>query len=240
MAVAGSNMRYVRIFDLPPELPDDSLLSVLQGYGKVDRMVREKFPADLGLDHMFTGVRGVHMNVEKDIPPSVDVAGRKAKIFYEGLKDTCFLCHNTGHRRDQCPQRKYRNRKQEKKIEENPEGNSYAAVLSGAKATSTEQNSTYLDDGVIEVLDEEFLDHPADAEVAEEVEQTQLTICATKSATEKEMQRKENLEKLEEVAYAIKAAIENKTAKDRRAQFANSGTSTGSVPRKKVARKTLY
>lgn len=52
MSIAGVNMRYVRIFDLPPELNDDRLSAVLGEYGKVERVVREKFPADLGLDHM--------------------------------------------------------------------------------------------------------------------------------------------------------------------------------------------
>ncbi|XP_062704238.1 uncharacterized protein LOC115254876 [Aedes albopictus] len=51
MTVAGTNMQYVRIFDLPPELSDGVLLSVLGEYGKIDRIAREKFPVNLGLDH---------------------------------------------------------------------------------------------------------------------------------------------------------------------------------------------
>lgn len=201
-------------------------------------MVREKFPANLGLDHMHTGVRGVHMDVEKDIPPSLDVAGRKAKIFYDGLKDTCFLCHNTGHRRDVCPQRKSQHRKQEEKRQETQATSSYAAVVSGQKAISIEENSTDLD--VIEVLEEEFLDRPTDHEEVEEADQVKENACVTETLSEKEMRRKESIEKLEEVAYAIKEAIENQTAKERRAHFANAGSSSGSLPRKKVARRTFY
>lgn len=58
MTIAGSNVRYVRIFDLPPEISDKSLSVALGKYGKVQCMTREKFPANLGVDHMYTGVRG--------------------------------------------------------------------------------------------------------------------------------------------------------------------------------------
>lgn len=232
---------YTSVFDLPPELPDDKLLSVLGEYGKVDRVVREKFPTDLGLDHLCTGVRGVYVNVEKDIPPSIDVVGRNAKVFYDGLKHTCFVCRKTGHRRDACPQWKPRKRKQNGKTQENST-TSYAAVVSGNQEISTEQPSEQqstetLGDEVIEVLDEEYLDHSTDTE---EAGQQQTSICETESASEKEIRRKENMKKLEEAAYAIKEAIENKTAKDRRAQFASSNSNSGSLPRKKVARRTFY
>ena len=61
MSVAGGNVQYVRIFDLPPEVPDKDVSLVLGKYGKVKRVIREKFPAELGLD-MFTGVRGIYMD----------------------------------------------------------------------------------------------------------------------------------------------------------------------------------
>lgn len=59
-------------------------------------MVREKFAVDLGFDHRFTGVRGVYMDVEKNIPPTIDVMNRMGRIFYSGLKDTWFLCRAIG------------------------------------------------------------------------------------------------------------------------------------------------
>lgn len=237
MAVAGSNMRYIRVFDLPPEVPDDMLSSVLGEFGKVDRLVREKFSADVGLGHMYTGVRGVHMDVQKNIPPSIDVMGRKANIFYDGLKDTCFLCHSTGHRRDLCPERKPRN-KQEKKTQGNPVSSSYAAVVSGKHTSSEDHNSTEgLEQEIIEVLDEEFLEGSTETE---EIEQSQPNTCVAVTVSEKEMRHKENMQKLEEAAIVIKEAIENKTAKDRRAQFAASASNSSSLPRKKVARRTFY
>lgn len=63
-SLAGSLTEYVRVYDLPPEVLDTQLKLVSAKYGAVKRIIREKFPADLGLD-MQTGVRGV--NVEKQI-----------------------------------------------------------------------------------------------------------------------------------------------------------------------------
>lgn len=87
MSIAGSNVHYERIFDLPPELSDDCLSSALQVFGKVEWMTREKFPVNLGLDHMYTGVRGVFMDITQVIPPTIDVGNKKGRVFYDGLKD---------------------------------------------------------------------------------------------------------------------------------------------------------
>lgn len=51
VSVAGSNVVYTRLFDLPPEVHDDVLVAALSEYGKVGKVVHEKFPAGLGLDH---------------------------------------------------------------------------------------------------------------------------------------------------------------------------------------------
>lgn len=66
----GSNVQNIRVFNLPPELPDNVLKQRLLEYGKVDRVVREKFPPNLGLDHLYTGVRGIYTDVQKEIPTS--------------------------------------------------------------------------------------------------------------------------------------------------------------------------
>lgn len=112
MSIAGENMRFVRIFDLSPELEDDRLLLVLEDNGKVERVIREKFPVDSGLAHMHTGIRGVYMDVKKSIPPTINVVGQEERVFYDGLRNTCFLCHGEGHLKDSCPQRPARKKHQ--------------------------------------------------------------------------------------------------------------------------------
>lgn len=229
MSVAGTNVRYIRVFDLPPELPDDNLISALESFGKVERVIREKFPPELGLGHMFNGVRGVYMDVTKDIPPSLDVVGTTGRIFYDGLKDTCFLCREVGHKKESCPQRQFHSNRKERK--EKHASISYAAVVSGEEVISEERiHSDISEDDVIEVL-EEAIEETAGTEKEEQ---------ATGIDEEKEIRRKKGMEALEEVAKAIQEAMMNPTANQRRAQYATSGSGSSSLPRKKVARRSYY
>lgn len=46
----------IRVFDLPLKIPDLQVSLVLEKYGKVKHVKREKFPADLELGDVFTGV----------------------------------------------------------------------------------------------------------------------------------------------------------------------------------------
>lgn len=104
VSVAGCHTKYLRIFDLPPEVPDSEISAVLSRYGSVKRMVRERFPADLGLN-MYTGVRGVYLDIKKVVPASLYFLSRKGRIYYDGLKQKCFLCKEEGHLKVDCPQK---------------------------------------------------------------------------------------------------------------------------------------
>lgn len=158
MSIAGANMQYVRVFDLPPELGDDQLSLVLGEYGKIDRVIREKFPADLGLDHLHNGIRGVYMEVKRSIPPAIDVAGLRGRVFYDGLKDTCFWCYAEGHRKDSCPQRQAK-RSKKKVQQEKPGERSYANIVAGKPiAPAMQIPSDLIEDDIIEVIEEEIDD----------------------------------------------------------------------------------
>lgn len=235
MSIAGTDMRYVRIFDLPPEISDESLSLVLEEYGKVEYVTREKFPPELGLGHLQTGVRGVHLDVKRTIPPSIDVAGWKGNVFYDGLKDTCFLCQTVGHRRDSCPQKKAKN--STPKITETLV--SFAGIVAGNDVEQAKQDATEaLDDDIIEVLEEDF-EQPTNTVDANLVQPT----VRDNTAEDREKRRKESVAILEGVAKAIHEAMVNPQAKQRRAQYASfgSGSSSGSsTPKKKCARKSKY
>lgn len=241
MSIAGVNMRFVRVFDLPPEIPDNDLLLELRRFGKIERIIREKFPTGLGLDHMYNGVRGVYMEVNKNIPPTIIVANRKGRIFYDGLKDTCFLCEEIGHRKDSCPQRENR-RKKETKKQVSGGSCSYAGIVSGKEAVSLERASPeVLESEVIEVLEEEEYGDIIEESTEELEAEKQSSVVHGKAVdTEKERKRKEGLEKLEEFAKAIHDAMKNPQACHRRNQFATSGSGSGSGPKIKVARRTRY
>lgn len=131
MAVSGGCLRYVRVFDLPPEVSDLELSLVLGKYGSVKRIVREKFPAELELD-LYTGIRGVYMDITKDIPPTLYFRNRRGRIYYEGLKHRCFLCKQEGHMKATCPQKKpAQSSAGEKSENEKSASSSYAGAVKG-------------------------------------------------------------------------------------------------------------
>lgn len=94
--------RYVRIFNLPPEIEDRDIQYVLGQYGTIRQHVRERFPSELNVN-IFTGVRGVHMEISREIPAHLYVGHFRARIFYDGLKNKCFYCKNEGHEKSNCP-----------------------------------------------------------------------------------------------------------------------------------------
>lgn len=232
MSIAGTNVRYIRIFDLPPELSDESLSVALGAFGKVHRVIREKFPPSSGLGHISTGVRGVHMDVEINIPSTIGVANREGRVYYDGLKETCFSCQAVGHRKDACPQRQAQNKMgKQKQI-------SYAGIVSGNVVTPVENHSEEtLPDEIIEVLEEE-----------EETDRIQLDVCGLEDRAEtistEETISGEKGDALEGTSNCVQEVVANPQAAQRRAQFAASsgGSNSSSVPRpkKKCIRRVFY
>ena len=148
MSDASEYIEYIRVYDLPPEVPDNELEKVLKKYGKVKRVIREKFPVELNLDAC-TGVRGIYMDVKKEIPTSLHFLNRKGNIFYDGNKGRCCLCKAEGHLVLSCPKRKARKQPEQQnqgKDEGRSDPSSYAGVVTGAAAAER-----------IEVLDEEVM-----------------------------------------------------------------------------------
>lgn len=102
MSVAAGSYKYVRIFNLPPEIEDDEIGRVLVKYGKIKKLIREKFPPECELD-LYTGIRGAYMDVQKPIPAALFIGSAKTRIFYEGLKNRCFHCKADDHMKYNCP-----------------------------------------------------------------------------------------------------------------------------------------
>lgn len=104
LSEANGNLKYVRIFNLIPEVEDEHIEKVLEEYGTIKKQVREKFPAALGVD-IYTGVRGVFMEIQKPLPPYMPIGNLRAKLFYHGMTEGCFYCGGTDHVRKDCPKR---------------------------------------------------------------------------------------------------------------------------------------
>lgn len=103
LEMASRIFRYVRIFSLPPEIEDKDIAHVLGQFGTIRQHVRERYAAAHGFT-IYTGIRGVHMEVAKEIPPHIYIGHFRARIFYDGLKNRCFLCKAEGHVKADCPQ----------------------------------------------------------------------------------------------------------------------------------------
>lgn len=157
---AEGNFQYVRVCELPPELPDKEISLVLGKYGEVKRVIREKFPAGLGLD-IYNGVRGVYMNVKSEIPPVLYFLNWRGNIFYFGNKEKCFICAEKGHQMSACPKKKVQRPNADKEM---GEPCTYAGVVK--ENTSMEiEKVTELE---IEVLEEENI---ASEEICEETQE---------------------------------------------------------------------
>lgn len=107
LSMANAIMRYVRLFNLTPEVEDHEIQKVMAKYGKVVRMVREKYAEETGFP-IWTSVRGVYMELKDDveIPGTVLIRNLRARIFYDGLVNKCYQCGSTDHLKADCPQRK--------------------------------------------------------------------------------------------------------------------------------------
>lgn len=103
LEMASRIFRYVRIFSLPPEIEEKEIAHVLGQFGTIRQHVRERFAAEHGVA-IYTGVRGVHMEIAKELPPHIYIGHFRARIYFEGLKNKCFLCKAEGHIKANCPQ----------------------------------------------------------------------------------------------------------------------------------------
>lgn len=128
LSAANAVVRYVRLFNLPPEVEDREIWNVMAKYGKIQRMVREKYGVETGYP-IWTSVRGVYMEVKEgeEIPATVHVRNMRARVYYEGLVNKCFQCGSTEHLKVDCPQRTTVN------VRLNEEqSSSYSGALKGA------------------------------------------------------------------------------------------------------------
>lgn len=229
MSVAGSNVVYVRVFDLPPEVSDNDISVALKSFGTVGTMVREKFPVGLGLDHLSTGIRGAYVEMEKDIPPALEIGIWKVRIFHDGLRGRCFLCNMEGHRKDSCPQRK--TGKPQIGRKQGPV--TYADIVGSGPAPSFNgKDIVEMDPEIIEVQDEEIPETEGVQRLNSEYRMNQLTEAEQKAARQEQAAAE-----LTRFVTRIQEAVNKQTADERRAQFAASGSIEMLRP-KKTARKS--
>lgn len=107
LSSANAVVKYVRLFNLPPEIADQEISAVMDKFGKIQRMVREKYAENTGFP-IWNSVRGVYVEVKEDveIPAMLQIRNLRARVFYEGLVNKCFVCGSAEHLKAECPQKK--------------------------------------------------------------------------------------------------------------------------------------
>jgi hypothetical protein len=104
MSQESETLKYVRVWGIPPDAPDDDVARFFGHYGEVKRVVREKYPRELNCP-IETGVRGVYMDLRRDLSHFMYIRNFKIKVYYEGMKERCHGCGSTEHIRVNCPNR---------------------------------------------------------------------------------------------------------------------------------------
>lgn len=101
---ADNSFKYVRIFNLPPEIDDKEIHQALSHYGTIRQQVRERYHQDTGFP-VFSTVRGLYMEISKELPPQIRIRHFQARIYYDGLVNKCFICRSPDHVKQNCPRK---------------------------------------------------------------------------------------------------------------------------------------
>lgn len=99
---ANVNIRYVRCFEVEPEINDDEVRKAFEGFGEVKQIVWEKSRPLPGFE-VYNGIRGVHLIMSSEVPDLVEIDGKRKRVAYLGMTERCFRCSLVGHKRFQCP-----------------------------------------------------------------------------------------------------------------------------------------
>jgi len=107
---AGLGMRKVRIANLPPEVPDAVIRTVLSSYGEVQGVQADTWSRAYRYT-IANGIRIASITLTKHIPSHITMAGNMVLVSYEGQPMTCYGCNSTGHLYQACPMRRRTERK---------------------------------------------------------------------------------------------------------------------------------
>ena len=99
----GMGTRGVRIANLPPEVPEGLMRTVLSRYGEVKEIEVSK-----SREYRYCVANGIRIAVTvlaNHIHSHMTIAGNRLLVSYEGQTITCYGCNDVGHLYQLCPYR---------------------------------------------------------------------------------------------------------------------------------------
>jgi len=102
---AGLGTRRVRRANLPSEVPEEVIRTIMARYGEVKDVQAETW-ARLYRYKVANGVRIEVMTLAKHIPSNITIAGHRALVSYEGQPMKCYRCPEKVHFHQACPMRR--------------------------------------------------------------------------------------------------------------------------------------
>lgn len=101
----GYGIRNVRLFNVPPECPNQIIVNALNKYGTVSTITDENWSSAFPFKGK-SGVKSVKIDLKSHIPSYLLIAGTRAQVQYSGQPPTCSICHSSEHLREKCPKRR--------------------------------------------------------------------------------------------------------------------------------------
>ncbi|KAJ4447535.1 hypothetical protein ANN_09542 [Periplaneta americana] len=95
----------VRVFNLPPEVPNSMVTTALTRYGVIHSVRNDQWSTAFPFP-VNNGIRALKMEVKQNIPGSMPIAGYNAHVACIGQPILCFVCHEPDHKKEDCPRRK--------------------------------------------------------------------------------------------------------------------------------------
>lgn len=143
----------VKVYDLPPQMPNHLIASHFSVYGKVlsvrNDVWKEYFP---GIPN---GVRILRMEIQKPIPSYVPVSGEMAYVLHINQVKTCKHCTQKVHIGKSCSAAR-----KETSNQSNP-GQTLAEIVSNARNTEDENEATVDNMDSAESADESDVEEPS-------------------------------------------------------------------------------